>query len=199
MADILNRPVLALNKGWTPIHIRSVKEAIRSASSDCAKIIDTKDDYLSMYTWNDWIQLLPGENEEFIRTAKLQIRIPEVIVLTDYSSIPEMEIRLTRRNLLLRDDSCCQYCGKKVTNKDFTIDHIVPRSHGGKNSWENFVVACFPCNIKKRNRTPKEAGMPLKTKPIKPNWYPLASRYNCNSPASWKKFLPKDKTPVLSV
>jgi 5-methylcytosine-specific restriction endonuclease McrA len=198
MGDLLNSPVLVLNRGWVPIHIKCVKDAICDVVSDCAKIIDTEDEFLTMYEWSDWTLLEPNADSKVVHTIRQAIRLPEVIVLTDYNDVPELEIRLTRKNLLLRDNYCCQYCGKKVSNKDFTIDHIVPRSRGGVNSWDNFVVACFPCNIKKRDRTPKEAGIVLRSKPVKPKWYPLASRYTIHSPKSWERFLPKGKIPAIS-
>jgi 5-methylcytosine-specific restriction endonuclease McrA len=127
----------------------------------------------------------------------MSIRLPEVIVLTDYNDVPELEVKLTRRNVLLRDNYKCQYCGEKVTVKDFTIDHVTPRSRGGPNAWDNFVVACFPCNIKKRDRTPKEAGMVCRSKPQKPAWAPIATRYTSNSPESWKKFLRDKSVPSV--
>ena len=198
MGDLLNSPVLVLNKGWVPIHIKSAKDAICDVVAECAVIIDTEDDFLTMYKWADWMALEPTANSRIVQGVRKAIRLPEIIVLTDYNDVPELEIRLTRKNLLLRDNFCCQYCGKKVSNKDFTVDHIIPRSRGGVNSWENFVVACFPCNIKKRDRTPKEAGLPLLSKPKKPKWYPLASRYSINSPKSWDRFLPKSKMPMIT-
>jgi 5-methylcytosine-specific restriction endonuclease McrA len=211
--EVLNTPVLVLNKNWTPIHIKSAKDAICDVVAECARVMDAEN-----YSLHDWVPLrnefgericycgdsncggwssLPiTDDAKAVHTTKMAIRVPEVIVLNEYDELPQLEIRLTRRNLLLRDNFKCQYCGEAVSNKDFTIDHVVPRSRGGPNSWDNFVVACFPCNIKKRDRTPKEAGLHLRTVPKKPNWYPLATRYTKNSPESWKRFL-GDKVPVL--
>lgn len=195
MSESLDSVVLVLNKSWVPIHIKSAKDAICDVVAECAKIIDTEDDYLQMHDWASWTATIPTENSKVVRTVRSVVRVPEVIVLTDYNDVPELELKLTRRNILLRDNYKCQYCNKPVNNKNFTIDHIIPRSRNGVNSWENFVVACFPCNIKKRDRTPKEAGMVLLSKPAKPQWYPLSRGYTSNAPKSWKKFLP-DKAAV---
>jgi 5-methylcytosine-specific restriction endonuclease McrA len=79
--------------------------------------------------------------------------------------IPHKDIPLTRRNIMHRDNYTCQYCGKK---SDLTIDHIIPRSRGGKDTWDNVVVACLRCNVVKGSRTPREAEMELRTKPCRP-------------------------------
>ena len=78
------------------------------------------------------------------------------------------EVPWAKGNIHLRDNYSCRYCGKKLESKDVTIDHIIPRDRGGKNTWENCVTSCFPCNNKKDNRTPNEARMVLLTKPYKP-------------------------------
>jgi len=168
----------------------------------------------SYYDWPSWTQLsqhaIPqlqnlakeARLKNDIKTAELYeprvvyttrgpVRGPEVIRLPNYNDVPDMEIRLTRRNLLLRDGFTCQYCGKRVTINTFTVDHVMPRSKGGQGTWTNFAVACFPCNVKKRDRTPQEAGMRLLSKPGKPKWYPLTMRFHHKMPVSWERFLPK--------
>jgi len=196
MSDVLNCPVLVLNRGWSPIHIKTVKDAICDVVAECAKIIDHKD-ISFQYEWSEWSELVADEGDKVVHTSRLAIRVPEIIVLTEYKGIPNIEIRLTRRNLLLRDKFRCQYCGDKISSSTMTLDHITPRSRGGKNSWENLTASCFPCNIRKRDRTPKEAGMVLHSKPEKPHWYPLASRFGMNSPVSWHHFLPVGTVPAF--
>lgn len=254
MSDV-NAPVLVLNTGWTPIHIKSAKDAISDVFSEVAEIIEHTsidivtqgDDGANVYSsaymgydWSKWMglstpsitflrqkaaefreeatalraeakvmvnpadaEMLIQEADELDAKAKAtdpriikvnrgqELRGPEVIRLLDYNDIPDLDIRLTRRNLLLRDNFSCQYCGKRVGASNFTIDHVYPKSRGGDGSWENFVVACFKCNVLKRDRTPKEAGLVLRTTPAKPKWYPLTTRFAFKTPGSWTKFLPQ--------
>ena len=250
MSDV-NAPVLVLNTGWSPIHIKNVKDAISDVFAEVAEIVEHSDYDIPLngniisaaymgHDWESWTDIsVPGlpflrdqaqilreeadalraqakvivdseesakmilQAEELEAKAKateprviklsrgVQVRGPEVIRLTNYNDIPDLEIRLTRRNLLLRDNFTCQYCGKRVSASNFTVDHVMPRSRGGGGSWENFVVACFKCNVAKRDRTPKEAGLVLRTTPSKPKWYPLTTRFAFKTPGSWTKFLPQ--------
>ena len=79
-------------------------------------------------------------------------------------------VRLTRKNLMLRDQFQCQYCGKRPSQRDLNVDHVMPRSRGGQDSWENLVVSCRFCNLKKGRRTPQEASMTLLRPPLRPRW-----------------------------
>jgi 5-methylcytosine-specific restriction endonuclease McrA len=103
--------------------------------------------------------------------------------------IPYKEISLSRRNLLHRDNYTCQYCGDR--RHDLTIDHIVPRSKGGTDSWENVVAACLKCNVKKGDRTPKEANMVMNTTPRRPpsHVYFEISKHAASGEFSWKKYV----------
>ncbi|KGG20126.1 HNH endonuclease family protein [Prochlorococcus marinus str. SS51] len=94
------------------------------------------------------------------------INLPTVIRLRYFIKIPYREVALNRKNLIQRDNYCCQYCG--YAGEKLSIDHVLPRSRGGKDSWENVTTACLSCNIKKGDQTPKEANMPLKRQPHKP-------------------------------
>ena len=91
-----------------------------------------------------------------------------------YDRAPRVVVRLTRRNLMLRDQHQCQYCGKRPGPRELNVDHVVPRSRGGRDSWENLVVSCRLCNLKKGRRTPSEAGMALLRAPQRPRWSPTA-------------------------
>ena len=93
-------------------------------------------------------------------------KLPTVIRLLYYVKIPYREVTLSRKNILLRDNNSCQYCNYK--GKDLSIDHVIPRSRGGVDMWENVTTACLRCNVQKGNRTPEEANMPLRIKPYKP-------------------------------
>jgi 5-methylcytosine-specific restriction endonuclease McrA len=115
--------------------------------------------------------------------------LPTVIRLRSYVKIPYKEISLSRRNILHRDNYICQYCG--VKQHDLTIDHIIPRSRGGLDSWDNVVAACLKCNVKKGDRTPKESGMPLSCVPRRPMSHVVfeISKYTSASEYNWKKYV----------
>lgn len=112
---------------------------------------------------------------------------PSVIRLSGFVKVPFRQIELSRKNILRRDNHQCQYCGK--SKSELTIDHILPRSRGGKDTWENLVTACMPCNSKKGCRTPEEAAMPLLSKPKKPHHIILLKQYVGQGEESWKPFL----------
>jgi len=101
-------------------------------------------------------------------------------------------IRFNRKNIWLRDKGLCQYCGTSVSIHDFTFDHVLPLSQGGKTTWDNIVTACKACNQKKTNRTPKQARMALLTQPVCPKALPatsLSAFWGADVPATWKEYL----------
>lgn len=109
----------------------------------------------------------------YVRSARMQFRIPSVIRLKSYVRLKGIErVRFCRENVYLRDDYTCQYCGHRYHIKELTLDHVVPASKAGLKNWTNVVSACRPCNQRKSNRTPKAAGMPLLKEPKAPAWLP---------------------------
>ena len=127
---------------------------------------------LSLWTWQDSIKAsisnrvtILAEYEDVVRSLSVEIKIPSVVVLKDYIK-PNRASALIRFNLFLRDEFKCQYCGLKG---EMTFDHIIPRSKGGKTTWENVVASCQKCNLKKGSRSLKKAGLNLKQKPKKPD------------------------------
>src|SRR4051812_44639325 len=109
---------------------------------------------------------------EVVRTASRAIRIPRVILLQLYDRIPTSRVRFSRLNIYARDENTCQYCGKTLPRASLNLDHITPRSHGGRTTWENVVCCCVPCNLRKGARTPDQAGMRLLRAPERPKWTP---------------------------
>lgn len=101
--------------------------------------------------------------EEGIRARRIATDEPVIVQLLTNVRVPQMALRPTRANILLRDDEQCQYCGKH--SRDLTLDHIWPRSRGGQSTWENLVACCKGCNGRKGNRLPKEVGMRLMRPP----------------------------------
>ncbi|MCC6874311.1 MAG: HNH endonuclease [Sandaracinaceae bacterium] len=113
------------------------------------------------------------EYEELIRSVSLTVRMPAVVRLVRRGRHSEPKIRFSRGNVLLRDGYTCQYCRAVLPSHELTFDHVVPRSQGGRTSWENIVACCRPCNALKGNRTPQQAGMKLLATPERPRALPF--------------------------
>lgn len=122
-----------------------------------------------------------------IRTVSQTFPCPSVIRLQAYIRVPYKKIELSRKNVLRRDGMKCQYCGKKSTQ--ITIDHIIPKSRGGQDSWDNLVAACVSCNNKKGNRTPDEAGLRLLSRPNRPHHIFFIQQFMGAVESEWKPFL----------
>jgi len=186
---MLNRGVLVLNKSWIAIHIASVRRALSLLYQGLAKVVHVEDNYKT-YDFDSWRDLSEAASSEIVRTVHFQIRIPEVIVLTIYGGLPRREVVLSRKNIFERDHNTCQYCGKKFPREDLTIDHVKPRSLGGKNEWVNLVLACYRCNARKQNRYPSDAGLKLIRDPRKPKWVPhIGIQLSQIKRLSWQKFV----------
>ena len=100
----------------------------------------------------------------------MERKIPKKIVLKDYVNLHKRAAnpRYSKWNVFARDNYECAYCGSRVRPGEAQLEHIMPRSRGGISTWENTVTACPGCNSRKANRTPDEAGMPLRVRPFKP-------------------------------
>ena len=127
--------------------------------------------------------------KEEIRSVSESFKIPAVIVLTRYVKFHFHTMTANRANVIWRDQNTCQYCSKEEESRVLTIDHVVPRSKGGKNTWENLVTACKKCNQKKGNKTPKEANMKLLREPKRPKSNILRAISNKQISDLWKNYL----------
>jgi 5-methylcytosine-specific restriction endonuclease McrA len=136
--------------------------------------------YLSTWNWQEAVHAVHlgkvsvvAEYDRVIRSARNEIRLPSVVALKEYvwrkRSAP-----FNRRNVLIRDRHICQYCSERFTSQELTYEHVLPRSRGGATSWLNISMACVPCNQRKGNRTPEEAGMKLIRQPFEPSLDQLA-------------------------
>jgi len=189
---MLDAQVLVLNRSWVAVNVTSVKRALALLFQDSARVVHPED--YRLYDFEGWCQLSRmRENFDtgrYIHTPKMQIRLPEVILLSVFNGFVRREVRLSRRNIFERDRHRCQYCGKRFPKQDLTIDHVLPRSRGGKNTWTNLVLACVQCNLKKSNKTPKEARMHLLKQPAVPRWLP---RFGIQVPRdellNWQRFV----------
>mgnify|MGYP003114277355 CR=1 FL=1 len=158
-----NKYSLKLDAAWQPLEIITTYKAFNMCYSGRAKIV-------SHY----------GEHNSH--------KIPSVIVLESYIRKFPFTLTCNRKNVFWRDKYICQYCGNKFAFKDLTMDHVMPKSKGGLKSWRNIVTSCRWCNSKKRNRTPKEANMPLITRPNPPRVTLLDLHRNILIPDQWKIF-----------
>lgn len=183
----LTKPVLVLNKLWTPIRVITVKRAFKLVFSERASIV-LPDDY-SVYNWEEWSKIAVPATEDGIQTTRNRIKIPEVIVLLRYDKIHQKGVRLTKKNIFLRDKYICQYTGKQMKGSEADIDHVVPKSKGGKSTWDNLVVCSKEINRLKRDRTPEEAGLTLIKQPAKPSYEKLMVDPKMDIPESWRKFI----------
>ncbi len=159
---MLTSEVLVLNAGFIPIRITSVKEAICLLTSEKAVSVI--------------------EEDRFVRSPSLSIRIPSVISVVGYSSFPRKKVAFSKLNVIYRDDMACQYCGRRYSMRELTVDHVIPRSRwesitgkgltDGFASWKNLVCACRWCNSRKGNRLMKEIGWALLREPFEPEYMP---------------------------
>jgi len=185
-ASVLERPALVLNRNWQPVAVSTVSRALVKVWNGGARIVDPAS--FQTMDWEDWTLLEPEPGEPVIRTQWLQLRVPEVITLTRYDRMPARVVAFSRRNVFRRDGHTCQYCGCRPGSEELTIDHVVPRSHGGKSTWKNCVLACISCNTRKADRTPQQAHMPLLKEPARPRWNPLYAPHGVRI-ESWTRFV----------
>lgn len=184
--SVLNEPVLVLNNSWIPIDTFTVRNAFTKVFKGTAKIVDPAD--CVIYEFEEWLMLPVLPEHKIVATASGGFRLPEIIVITTEGRYGRRSrINFSRRNLAKRDGHICQYCGKG--SGQMTIDHVMPQSRGGKGGWLNSVLACFPCNSRKGDKTPEEANMKLKQKPYEPKWSPVFRVSEENRRASWAQFI----------
>ena len=191
MSATLQKKVLVLNKSWVAVGSISLKRAITLVFSTYkdgeskAKIVDPVNDF-QLFTWNDWSQFIPKDDEDSISSSNFVFRVPEIIVLGRYNKLPNRKVYFNRRNLYRRDNFTCQYCERKLDSSELTIDHIIPSSRGGKSNWTNCVLACNKCNAKKGSSLLSEIGLRLMRKPFKPKFNMLDVDVKIKS---WEHFL----------
>jgi 5-methylcytosine-specific restriction endonuclease McrA len=201
VVSALNANVLVLNKHYQAIRVINVRRAFAMLCKELAEVVHIDTDAAGQSRWTnmdfvEWTELsqLKAEFEpdeyDWIHTVRLQIAVPRIIRLVGYDKLPRQDVKFNRRNIYARDGSKCQYCGKKFSTTELSLDHVKPKSQGGKASWDNIVCCCVKCNVKKGGRTPEQAKMHLITKPVKPKRSPVISiRLADARYSSWKTFL----------
>jgi len=188
MSCLRKEKALVLNKSWVAISTVSLESAFCILFRETASVVCPETYGLfGIFDWIEYSQTLPKNSG--IKTATSFIAKPEVILLNNFSRVPHRTMAFTRKNLYKRDDFTCQYCLKGMPNGKLTIDHIIPRSRGGRSTWENCVLACKPCNGKKANKSLEEVGFVLNKKPQKPDWTIVSDSMYESCPKSWLKFI----------
>lgn len=193
----LQASVLVLNRSYLAVHVTNVLRAVGLLYQDSAEVVDVENGRFANYNFAGWCEISALRAEdildgwEFIRTVRSPLQVPRVIRLVRFDGVPRTVVRFNRRNLFARDSHQCQYCGTRYGASQLSVDHVVPRSRGGKTTWDNVVCCCLKCNAKKGGRTPDEARMRLIRKPARPRHNPhfvqklKQPRYHV-----WRSFLP---------
>ena len=182
--DVLDTPVLVLNRGYQAVRITSARDGFSLLYGDRAQALDGS---YEPHDFEHWAAREPDDGELVVPTLRGAIEVPRLLLLRSYDRVPRTPLRLSRRNVFVRDGHACVYCGDTA---DLTIDHVLPRSRGGGSSWENLVSCCRPCNLEKGQRTPEEADMPLGKKPVRPTWTVVVQLGGVDEPLpAWEPFL----------
>ena len=166
--NVATIPVLVLNASYEPLTISSAKRVLASIVKGIAVVEEARD-----------FMVHP------------RYRCPSVVRLKDFRHVPRRHLIVSRKNILLRDGWVCQYCGLKFRPAQLTMDHVMPSSRGGQDRWENLVTACKPCNHRKNDRTPEEAGMPLLRipRPLTIHTSRSMMRLAGHEEEAWRKYL----------
>ncbi len=159
--------VLVLNQDYSALTVCSVERAVILIHLQKVHVVEAVDG-------------------EFVRSPSTRLPWPSIVRLKAYAQVPYKRVMLSRKNILKRDRNTCQYCGKR---DNLTIDHVLPKSRGGRDSWENLVAACVSCNNRKGDRTPQEAGMDLNREPFRPSYVMFLRDFVSQVNEDWKPYL----------
>jgi 5-methylcytosine-specific restriction endonuclease McrA len=167
----LHKPVLVLNASYEPINVCAARRALVLILKGVASAEE--------------------EHMLYVHSGRRALKLPSVIRLLEYRRIPHQTRALSRKNILMRDRFTCQYCLKTLPSGELTLDHVIPRSRAGESTWENLVTCCNPCNNRKGNRTPEEAGFKLvrQPRPFSLHTSRHLMRLLGNSDSQWRKYL----------
>jgi len=168
---IMQEPVLVLNATFEPINVTAVRRAMVLMLKGVAQAEEI--------------------SHSQVHSASRALPVPSVIRLVAYRHIPQQTRALSRKNILLRDRNTCQFCRRTLPASELTLDHVVPRSRGGRSSWENLVACCYQCNNRKGDRTPEEAGLALvrRPRPFTLHTSRQLMRLIGNKDEKWRKYL----------
>lgn len=187
-AGILNDNVLVTNKFFSAVNVAPARAVFgRLFNDDCRVVFGD----FQTATYQQWREMSYGyEGADVVRTPSYQLRVPSVVKLLEFDRLPHKEVRYSRQNIYERDRFTCQYCGQKFDKRELNLDHVIPQSLGGKSDWKNIVCSCIPCNTRKANLTPSQAGMRLLKTPTKPMWRPfVAVKIERVQKPDWKPYM----------
>ncbi len=195
-AGALESSVLVLNRLYMAVHVINVRRAFSLLCRDLAEVVHIESGQYANYDFQSWREVselraaFKGPDEDWVRSVNFEIQVPRVIRLLGFDRLPKQTVRFNRRNIFARDSNRCQYCGRRFSTSELSLDHVIPRSRGGETTWENIVCSCVKCNVKKGGRTPDEAHMSLIKRPVKPKRSPaLSIKLGNPKYESWKMFL----------
>jgi len=205
MSSILTKAtVLVLNRNWQAINVRTPQEAFCMMATNVATGLEIEgEEHIRPVTWEEWITLPIRDQDEAVHTVRGQIRVPTVIVAVrgqirvptvivavNYAKVPKKRPKLCARTIRERDGNRCQYTGRLLHPDEGSLDHVVPRSRGGKDAWENLVWSAKEVNQRKADRLPHEAGLKLLSTPRAPKELPVSALIrNAAEVEDWKLFL----------
>jgi 5-methylcytosine-specific restriction endonuclease McrA len=192
----LDASVLVLNKLYMAVHIVSVRRAFTLLCKELAEVVSIEDGQWCSYDFESWRDVsvmrraFDDPDRDWVRTVSFEIEVPRIIRLLSFERLPKQTVKFNRRNIFARDSNRCQYCGGKFGTSELTLDHVLPRTQGGKATWDNIVCACMACNVRKGGRTPDQARMKLIKKPVQPKTSPMVSiKLGHRKYQSWRTFL----------
>lgn len=192
----LDSSVLVLNKFYMAVHVVNARRAFRLLFKDLAEVVTLDDGRYLSYDFDSWREVsearssLRDPEDEYVRSVRFEIQVPRIIRLLAFDRLPKAKVKFNRRNIFARDGNRCQYCSKRFPTAELSLDHVLPRSRGGRATWENIVCACVRCNVRKGGRTPAEAGMRLTQEPVRPRTSPaLGLKLSHGKYQSWRSFL----------
>ena len=213
MNNVANKLIcLNLNANWQPVGFKTVKDAIvdlcgcdsngkpTSLALDIDYEIDANGDpilgepkSMNPVSWTDWMSLPVRSWDLSINTPTMMIRVPTVIIATNFNKMPVKNFKgkPSKDAIYNRDGGVCQYTGKKVDRHSATVDHVVPRSKGGEDSWTNLVLCSKEVNAKKGNRMNSELGLKLLKQPVIPQPVPMYALIKDAKHIDWNHFLIK--------
>src|SRR3989441_3634316 len=192
MTEILNKTiVLVLNRNWQAINIRTPGDVFCQMATNVATALEIDgENHIRPVTWDEWITLPIRDQDNAVHTVRGAIRVPTVIVAVNYARVPKKRPKLCATAIRERDGNRCQYTGKLLRTDEGSLDHVLPRSRGGKDEWGNLVWSDKTVNAKKGNRLPHEAGLKLLTVPSAPKELPVTALIrNAHGIVDWKLFV----------
>ena len=192
----LGHHVLILNRNYMAIRVTSARRAFSLLYRDLAEVVHVEDGEYISYDFESWREVSEMKQRfephahDWVQTVRFSLVVPRIIRLLLYDRLPRRAVKFNRRNIFARDGGRCQYCGRRFATSELSLDHVIPRSQGGKTTWENLVCCCLSCNVAKGGRTPQQANLKLIVKPSKPTRSPVINfELSHDRYRSWRQFL----------